>query len=152
MFKPPDIWCIEKTYVEENDVNIGHFTLNNSHTFATLKKSLNSFTADMDDNYTMVNLANKYNGTDSITHNDNSFSANATNENHAYFVLEATSSMRDKHNKCSTSLDDLSPPRFSVLGFSSENNKVITIVADLKSIHLFHLFFFCLSVCHMLLK
>ncbi|XP_078310322.1 uncharacterized protein LOC111134278 isoform X1 [Crassostrea virginica] len=109
---------LSDTYVEENDVNIGHFTSRKKQfsSFRETKNSLNTFTADIDDKYTMVNLANKYNGTDSITNNDESFSANATNEDHAYFVLEATSSMRNKHYNGPTSIDDLPPPRFSVLG------------------------------------
>nr|XP_022338887.1 multiple epidermal growth factor-like domains protein 10 [Crassostrea virginica] len=109
---------LSDTYVEENDVNIGRFTSRKKQfsSFRDTKKSLNTFTADIDDKYTMVNLANKYNGTDSITNNDESFSANATNEDHAYFVLEATSSMRNKHYNGPTSIDDLPPPRLSVLG------------------------------------
>ena len=109
---------LSDTYVEENDVNIGQFTSRKTQfsSFRETKKSLNTFTLDIDDKYTMVNLANKYNGTDSITNNDESFSANATNEDHAYFVLEATSSMRNKHYNGPTSIDDLPPPRFSVLG------------------------------------
>ena len=62
----------------------------------------------------MVKFAKKHNGTDSNTNNDDSFSANATHEDHAYFVLEATSSMHDKHYNGPTSMDDLPPHRFSV--------------------------------------
>ena len=109
---------LSDTYVEENDVNIGHFTSRKKQfsSFRETKKSLNTFTVDIDEKYTMVSLANKYNGSDSNTNNDGSFSANATNEDHVYFVLEATSSMRDKHYNGPTSIDDLPPPRSSVLG------------------------------------
>ena len=109
---------LSDTYVEENDVNIDHFTSNRKQfsSFRSTKKSLNTFTADIDDKYTMVNLAHKNSGTDSVTNNDVSFSANATTEDHAYFVLESTSSIRDKHYNGPTRVDDLPPPRFSVLG------------------------------------
>ena len=109
---------LSDTYVEENDVNLHHFTSSRKQfsSFRTTKKSLNTFTADIDDKYTMVNLAHKNSGTDSITNNDVSISANVTNEDHAYFVLEATSSKRDKHYNGPTSIDDLPPPRISVLG------------------------------------
>ena len=109
---------LSDTYVEGNDVNIDHLTSSRKQfsSFRTTKKSLNTFTADIDDKYTMVNLAHKNSGTDSITNNDVSFSANATTEDHAYFVLESTSSIRDKHYNGPTRVDDLPPPRFSVLG------------------------------------
>ena len=109
---------LSDTYVEEKNVNIGHFTSSRKQfsSFRETKKSLNTFTVDIDEKYTMVSLANKYNGSDSNTNNDGSFSANATNEDHVYFVLEATSSMRDKHYNGPTSIDDLPPPRSSVLG------------------------------------
>nr|XP_022343857.1 uncharacterized protein LOC111136957 isoform X2 [Crassostrea virginica] len=109
---------LSDTYVEENDVNLDHFTSNRKQfsSFRSTKKSLNTFTADIDDKYTMVNLAHKNSGTDSVTNNDVSFSANVITEDHAYFVLESTSSIRDKHYNGPTRVDDLPPPRFSVLG------------------------------------
>lgn len=101
------------SYVEESDFNINHHSpvKRKFSSFKTNVKNYNTsdIHADIDEKYT---TACKLNGITS-SNNDSPY---FTEEDNAYYVLESQDRACDDNTENTMSVDNLPPPRFSVLG------------------------------------
>lgn len=101
------------SYVEESDFNINHHSPV-KRKFSSFKANVKNYDtsdihADIDEKYT---TACKLNGITSPNNDPPYF----TEEDNAYFVLESQDRACDGNTENTMSVDNLPPPRFSVLG------------------------------------
>lgn len=104
---------LSSSYVEESDFNINrHSPVKRK--FSSFKTNVKNYDtsdihADIDEKYT---TACKLNGITSQNNDPPYF----TEEDNAYFVLESQDRACDNNTENTMSVDNLPPPRFSVLG------------------------------------